>query len=48
MSRHLDDKAAVATLLEMLTVLGDHQEHLEVPMQVLITVSEEVGIGASH
>lgn len=47
-SRHLDDKAAVAALLEMLTVLGEHGEHLEVPMHVLITVSEEVGIGASH
>lgn len=47
-SRHLDDKAAVAALLEMLTVLGERGERLEVPLHVLITVSEEVGIGASH
>lgn len=47
-SRHLDDKAAVAALLEMMTVLGEQGSTLEVPLHVLITVSEEVGIGASH
>jgi peptidase M42 family hydrolase len=47
-SRHLDDKAAVAALLEVLTVLGELGAPLEVPLHVLITVSEEVGIGASH
>ncbi len=47
-SRHLDDKAAVAALLEVLTVLGGHAAPLAVPLHVLITVSEEVGIGASH
>jgi peptidase M42 family hydrolase len=47
-SRHLDDKAAIAALLEMMTVLGEQGSQLEVPLHVLITVSEEVGIGASH
>ncbi len=47
-SRHLDDKAAVAALLEVLTVLGPDLTRLDVPLHVLITVSEEVGIGASH
>ncbi len=47
-SRHLDDKAAIAALLEMMTVLGEQGTQLEVPLHVLITVSEEVGIGASH
>lgn len=47
-SRHLDDKAAVAALLEVMTVLGEQQFVPEVPLHVLITVSEEVGIGASH
>ena len=47
-SRHLDDKAALAALLEMLAVLGEQKIHVEVPLHVLITVSEEVGHGASH
>ncbi len=47
-SRHLDDKAAIAALLEMMTVLGEQGSQLEVPLHVLITVAEEVGIGASH
>jgi peptidase M42 family hydrolase len=47
-ARHLDDKAALAALLEVLTVLGERHMDLEVPLHVLITVSEEVGIGASH
>lgn len=47
-SRHLDDKAALAALLEMLAVLGEHKIPVEVPLHVLITVSEEVGHGASH
>lgn len=47
-SRHLDDKAAVAALLEVMTVLGEQGSSLEVPLHVLITVSEEVGMGASH
>jgi len=47
-SRHLDDKAALAALLEMLAVLGEQNIRVEVPLHVLITVSEEVGHGASH
>jgi len=47
-SRHLDDKAAIAALLEMLAVLGEQRITVEVPLHVLITVSEEVGHGASH
>lgn len=47
-SRHLDDKAALAALLEMLAVLGEQQVQVEVPLHVLLTVSEEVGHGASH
>lgn len=47
-SRHLDDKAALAALLEMLAVLGEQRHEVHVPLHVLITVSEEVGIGASH
>ncbi len=47
-SRHLDDKAALAALLEMLAVLGEHRVSVEVPLHVLITVTEEVGHGASH
>lgn len=47
-SRHLDDKAALAALLEMLAVLGERNLRVEVPLHVLITVTEEVGHGASH
>lgn len=47
-SRHLDDKAALAALLEMLAVLGERDVPIEVPLHVLITVTEEVGHGASH
>jgi peptidase M42 family hydrolase len=47
-ARHLDDKAALAALLEVMTVLGQQHLSLDVPLHVLITVAEEVGIGASH
>lgn len=47
-ARHLDDKAALAALLEMLAVLEEQGSDIEVPLHVLITVSEEVGHGASH
>lgn len=47
-ARHLDDKAALAALLEMLAVLSEEGDVLEVPLTVLITVTEEVGHGASH
>ena len=47
-ARHLDDKAALAALLEMLAVLEGQHAELDVPLAVLITVSEEVGHGASH
>jgi peptidase M42 family hydrolase len=47
-SRHLDDKAALAALLEMLAVLGERRLDVALPLHVLITVTEEVGHGASH
>lgn len=47
-ARHLDDKAALAAVLEMLAVMVERDATLEVPLQVLITVTEEVGHGASH
>ena len=43
--RHIADKDA---LLEMLAVLEEQGSDIEVPLHVLITVSEEVGHGASH
>jgi putative aminopeptidase FrvX len=47
-ARHLDDKAALAALLEALAVIGERGLEVEVPLHVLITVTEEVGHGASH
>lgn len=47
-SRHLDDKAGLAALLEMVAVLREQDLPVEVPLHVLITVTEEVGHGASH
>ena len=47
-SRHLDDKAALAALLEMLAVLREQELEVALPVHVLITVTEEVGHGASH
>jgi len=47
-SRHLDDKAGVATMLAAARAVT--QMHLELPIDchLLFTISEEVGVGASH
>ena len=46
-SRHLDDKAGVAAALTAFKALIDAGCSLEVGVQLLITISEEVGHGAS-
>lgn len=46
-SRHLDDKAGAACLLEMLEGLAAVKPELPVDCHVLFTISEEVGSGAS-
>ena len=47
-SRHLDDKAGVACILAALKHIKD--ENLTVPSEcsIIFTISEEVGVGASH
>lgn len=47
-SRHLDDKAGVAAVLAAFKALIDHEVELEVGVHLLVTISEEVGTGASH
>jgi peptidase M42 family hydrolase len=46
-ARHLDDKAGVAAVLATLKAMADHDAPPLVSTQVLITISEEVGHGAS-
>lgn len=46
-SRHLDDKAGVAVLFTVAKALRDHQVRLPVDVYLLLTISEEVGSGAS-
>ena len=46
-SRHLDDKAGVAAALTAFKALIDSESELEVGVRLLITISEEVGHGAS-
>lgn len=46
-SRHLDDKAGVAAVLTAIKAMVDQDVTLEVPTEVLITITEEVGHGAS-
>jgi len=46
-SRHLDDKAGVASVLAAVKALVDHGAPPRVSTQLLITISEEVGLGAS-
>ncbi len=46
-SRHLDDKAGVAAVFAAFKALRDHDVTPQVPSQLLITISEEVGHGAS-
>lgn len=47
-SRHLDDKAGVAALLAALKAMCDAGVTPTVDCQILITISEEVGHGASN
>ncbi len=47
-SRHLDDKAGVATLLAVAKATVENGMALPVDCHLLFTISEEVGVGASH
>lgn len=47
-SRHLDDKAGLAALITVARDLATRQEELPAPVHFLVTISEEVGHGASH
>jgi len=46
-SRHLDDKAGVAAAMTAFKALIDSGRELEVGAQLMITITEEVGTGAS-
>ena len=47
-SRHLDDKAGIAAALGSFKSILDHSVTLPVPAHLLITIGEEVGLGATH
>lgn len=47
-SRHLDDKAGIAILLTVVKALQDRGITPAVPTDLLVTITEEVGHGASH
>ncbi len=47
-SRFLDDKAGVATILAAARALRDHNRPARLDCSLLFTISEEVGVGASH
>lgn len=47
-SRHLDDKAGVAAALGAFKAIVDHGLTLPVTAHLLVTMAEEVGLGASH
>ena len=47
-SRHLDDKAGVAAILAAAKAIREHEGKLPVDCHLLFTISEEVGVGASH
>ncbi len=47
-SRHLDDKAGIAAALGAFKSLIDHGAALPVNAHLLVTIAEEVGLGASH
>lgn len=47
-SRHLDDKAGVATVLAVAKSLKDNKITPPLDSYLLFTISEEVGVGASH
>jgi peptidase M42 family hydrolase len=46
-SRHLDDKAGVATMFAAMKALKDTKARLPVDVYFLFTIEEEVGVGAS-
>lgn len=47
-SRHLDDKAGVAACLAALKAVLEAGVHVPVQVQLLVTIFEEVGFGATH
>lgn len=47
-SRHLDDKAGVATVLAVAKAIKDNDVLPPLDSYLLFTISEEVGVGASH
>ena len=47
-ARHLDDKAGVASLLAAMAAVTEHEVELPVDLHLLVTIAEEVGLGASH
>jgi len=47
-SRHLDDKAGVATVLAAARAIKRAKLDLPIDCHLLFTISEEVGVGASH
>lgn len=47
-ARHLDDKAGVAAILAALRAIREHDVKLPVDCFPLFTISEEIGVGASH
>jgi peptidase M42 family hydrolase len=47
-ARHLDDKAGVAAALGAFKALADHGVTPPVNAHLLVTISEEVGLGATH
>jgi len=47
-SRHLDDKAGIAAALGAFKAILDHRIEVPVTAHLLVTIAEEVGLGASH
>jgi peptidase M42 family hydrolase len=47
-SRHLDDKAGIAAALGAFRAIVDNAVPLPVTAHLLVTIAEEVGLGASH
>ncbi len=47
-SRHLDDKAGVAAVLAAARAVREQDVPLPIDCHLLFTISEEVGVGASH
>lgn len=47
-ARHLDDKAGVAAVLAAAKSIKEHDVPLAMDCHLLFTISEEVGVGASH